>query len=223
MPFTSQSSGGGRRNVFDVPTPVPPAPEGAAASGRSIFATPRATSAASHRAPAPRSQRQGRVSVTPRARTARAAALVALVCAAAAGLSVLVANDGASKPSTEYQSHGPVVGRPQSAARPANPLPGSRRPRQQPRQRGAARRERHVGRPSERRPRARARPSRTALPRPASAPAAAPPPPLRAPAPSAPELRPAPAPPAPPAAVPNPPPMRPAPAPVPAGAPPQFM
>ena len=103
MPLTSDSSSGGRRNVFDVPAPALAAPEGAAASGRSIFAAPRATSAASDRAPTQRGRRPGRVSAMPRPRAARAAALVALACAAAAPLSVLVANHGDSQPSTERQ------------------------------------------------------------------------------------------------------------------------
>ena len=61
MPLTSDSSNGGRRNVFDVSAPVLAAAEGAPASGRSIFAVPRATAAASGRASTHRGGRPGRV------------------------------------------------------------------------------------------------------------------------------------------------------------------
>jgi hypothetical protein len=227
MPLTSDSSSGGRRNVFDVSAPVLAAPEGAPASGRSIFAVPRATAAASGRASTHRGRRPGRVSAMRRRRAARVAALVALACAAAP-LGVLVAKDGDSQPSAERQEPRAVAGRPESAARLAKPLPASLGRRPQPRQRGAARREHHAGRRNQRR-REGARPPVVASPRPAVPPAAAPPPPQSAPAPAletptppGSEPAPAQAPAPPPPAVPNPP-MGPAPAPVPEGAPPQFM
>ena len=122
MPLTSDSSNGGRRNVFDVSAPVLAAPEGAPAPGRSIFAVPRATAAASGGAPTHRGRRPGRVSATRRRRAARVAALVALACAAAP-LGVLVAKHGDSQPSAERQEPRAVVGRPESSATPAKMLP----------------------------------------------------------------------------------------------------
>ena len=215
MPFTSDSSNDERRNVFDVPAPVLASPEGAAGAGRSIFAAPQATSASSRRMRAHHRRHARRVWAMLGPRAARAAGLVILACAAAAPLTVLVANHGDSDPSTERRVSDPSVDRPESATRPAVPPRGSRGPRSRPRERGSARRERRVGRPSRRPWGARRRPPVTASPRPASPPAAAPPPPS---APRAPEPAPATTPPAGPNQ-----PDRPAPVPVPEGAPPQFM
>src|SRR5215207_9684469 len=134
MALTSDSANDGRRNVFDVSAPVLVSPEGAAGAGRSIFAAPQATSASSGRMRTYHRRRAGRVSVMLRSRAARAAGLVILACAAAAPLSVVVADHGDSRPRTERQVSDPSVARPESAARPAMPRRGSRGPGPRPRE-----------------------------------------------------------------------------------------
>src|SRR5918994_714608 len=132
MALTSDSSNDERRNVFDVSAAVLASPEGAAGAGESIFAAPQASSASSGRMRAYHRRRAGRVWVMLRSRAARAPALVILACAAAAPLSVVVANHGDSQPRTERQVSDPSVDRPESAARPAVLPRGSRGPRPRP-------------------------------------------------------------------------------------------
>ena len=215
MALTSNSTNDERRNVFDVSAPVLASPEGTAGAGRSIFAAPQPSAAAGH-ARRPVGRRAWQVWEVGKRWAALAAALVGLA-AAAAPLSVLVANLGDPQRSAEREQPRPALGNPKWAARPAKLARASRRPRQQLRQRGATTRDRDVRSRSQRRPLAGALPPLTASPRPATPPAGVPARSLSAPAPASP----VPAPP-PPAAGANPPERR-APVPVPEGAPPQFM
>src|SRR5215210_2026053 len=219
MPLTSDSSTCRRSNIFDVPAPALPAPEGASVANRSIFAAPQPSAAAGH-ARRPVGRRAWRVWAVGKRWAALAAALVGLA-ATAAPLSVLVANLGDPQRSAEREQPRPVLGNPKWAARPAKPARASRRPRQQLRQRGATTRDQDARSRSQRRPLAGARPPLTASPRPDAPPAGVPARSLSAAAPAAPVPAPAPGPP-PPAAGANPRERR-APVPVPEGAPPQFM
>src|SRR5215211_3140386 len=211
MGLTSDSSGGARRNVFDVAAPVPAAPDGVTDPSGSIFAAPRAASAAFGCAHA--QSRRRRLPAIPRLASARAVALLALACAAVALPSAVFVKRGEPELSTERQEER-LGGKSESAARPTKPAQASRAPRQEARRSDAAARERRV---RSRRQRARPRVGRS--PRLGAAPTTAP-----SPVPPAPEIVPAPVPvPQPPAPVGPRVPERRLPAPVPAGAPPQFM
>jgi hypothetical protein len=232
MPLSSDSAGGGRRNVFDVPAPALVA-DGPGDSGGSIFAAPQSTTL-SHAHPSRRGgpiQRRG----VPRRWAARAVALLALV-AAPGLLGVVLASGGESDPKIEGGDGRSVAAALGSAPRPerATRVPAS--PRRQARTRRASHRTRRGAGRAQRSRGGRRRSPATVFPRRAGPPAAAPIPEPAAPAPSpSPPPAPAPAPelaPAPPAAAPRPrspapvvptAPRRPAPVPVPEGAPPEFM
>jgi hypothetical protein len=232
MPLSSDSAGGGRRNVFDVPLPVLVA-DGPGDSGGSIFAAPQSTTL-SHGHPGRRGgpiQRRG----VPRRWVARAVALLALVAAPGA-LGVVLASGGESDPRIEGGDGRSVAAALGSAPRPERAARVPASPRRQARTRRAADRTRRGAGRAQRTTGGRRRSPAAVSPRRAGSPAAAPTPEPAAPPPSpSPPLAPAPTPelaPAPPAAAPRPPspapvvpnaPGRPAPAPVPEGAPPEFM
>ena len=132
MPLGSDSTSGGRRNVFDVATPAIAA-DGPGDSGHSIFATPESTTP-SHARPGRRGGPRPRPAV-PRRWAARAVALLALV-AAPALLSVVLAGGG-SDPRIGGGDGRSVAAGPGSASRPERVMRAPGSPRREPHTRRA--------------------------------------------------------------------------------------
>ena len=227
MPPGSDSSSGGRRNIFDVPAPAL-AGEAAGDSNGSIFATPQ-SSAAGYARRSPRGRSSWRRAMSRRS-GARAAAVLALL-AAPALVGVVVTSGAESDSRLEGQDGGSGTPGFGSAARPERAMPAPASPRGRPHARRSGDRGRRRGERGQRPTGGRRRSPASASPQPATPPQPAPTPEPASPTPRSPAPTPEPAPPPPPTGVTPPPPApvapktpeRPAPAPVPEGAPPEFM